>query len=320
MPTSGPRSPCRRTGNSKGSAGSPTRAARPPGRRRFEGRYKRTFQVPAAWSAKRVFLVFEGVMTDTQVQVNGQSAGPMHQGGFYRFQYEITSLLKFGQENLLEVTVDEESANASINSAERRADYWNYAGIYRPVYWKRSRPRSSSARPSMRKPTAAWRWMSTAMASAPATASRPRSWTSKAAPSGSRFRSPLHRRPTADSPANPIPFAPVMDGGDAEPVSSRSASEARRDGPALAPAAVRLSDGRSAARRRHLRQRQARHPEGQQPPLVLAGFRALHQREDQPAGHRADEGHEHERRADVPLSARPALLGRLRRDGPVRPG
>jgi len=103
------------------------------GEAQVEGRYKRTFQVPAAWSAKRVFLVFEGVMTDTQVQVNGQSAGPVHQGGFYRFQYEITHLVKFGQENLLEVAVDEESANASINGAERRADYWNYAGIYRPV-------------------------------------------------------------------------------------------------------------------------------------------------------------------------------------------
>lgn len=106
----------------------------PAGEAQVEGRYKRTFQVPAAWSAKRVFLTFEGVMTDTQVQVNGQSAGPMHQGGYYRFRYEVTNLLKFGQDNLLEVTVDEESANASINNAERRADYWNYAGIYRPVY------------------------------------------------------------------------------------------------------------------------------------------------------------------------------------------
>ena len=105
----------------------------PAGEAQVEGRYKRTFQVPAAWANRRLFLVFEGVMTDTQVSVNGQSAGPMHQGGYYRFQYDITSLVKFGQENLLEVTVDEESANASINGAERRGDYWNYAGIYRPV-------------------------------------------------------------------------------------------------------------------------------------------------------------------------------------------
>ena len=99
-----------------------------------EGHYKRPFTVPAAWSARRTFLVFEGVMTDTQVTVNGQSAGPMHQGGYYRFQYEVTKLLKYGQSNQLEVTVDDESSDQSINRAERRGDYWNYAGIYRPVY------------------------------------------------------------------------------------------------------------------------------------------------------------------------------------------
>jgi beta-galactosidase/beta-glucuronidase len=58
----------------------------------------------------------------------------MHQGGYYQFKYDITKLLKFGQENLLEVTVDDESANASVNGAERRGDYWNYGGIFRPVY------------------------------------------------------------------------------------------------------------------------------------------------------------------------------------------
>ena len=99
-----------------------------------EGQYKRTFSVPAAWSARRTFLVFEGVMTDAQVSVNGQSAGPMHQGGYYRFQYEVTKSLKYGRPNQLEVTVEDESADASINRAERRGDYWNYAGIYRPVY------------------------------------------------------------------------------------------------------------------------------------------------------------------------------------------
>jgi hypothetical protein len=99
-----------------------------------QGRYKHTFKVPDDWSGRNVFIVFEGVMTDTQVQVNGHSAGPLHQGGYYQFRYDITKLVKCGHENLLEVTVDDESANASINHAERRGDYWNYAGIYRPVY------------------------------------------------------------------------------------------------------------------------------------------------------------------------------------------
>ena len=99
-----------------------------------QGQYRHTFSVPTAWSAKRVFLVFEGVMTDAQARVNGQSVGPMHQGGYYRFQYEVTKLLKYGQGNQLDVTVTDESSDPSINRAERRGDYWNYAGIYRPVY------------------------------------------------------------------------------------------------------------------------------------------------------------------------------------------
>ncbi len=32
-------------------------------------------------------------MTDTTVLVNGRSAGPTHQGGFYRFRYDVTELL-----------------------------------------------------------------------------------------------------------------------------------------------------------------------------------------------------------------------------------
>ncbi|MGM9478860.1 glycoside hydrolase family 2 protein [Pedobacter sp. GSP4] len=85
-------------------------------------------------AGKKVFLVFEGAMTDTKVTVNGQLAGDVHQGGFYRFKYDITKLLKPTGKNLLEVTVDKTSANASINNAERKSDFWIFGGIFRPVY------------------------------------------------------------------------------------------------------------------------------------------------------------------------------------------
>ena len=98
-----------------------------------QGLYRLSFDVPAAWKDGRVRLVFDGVMTDAAVKVNGQSAGPVHQGAFYRFQYDVTALLKFGAANLLEVTVSEKSANPSVNDAERYADFWNFAGIFRPV-------------------------------------------------------------------------------------------------------------------------------------------------------------------------------------------
>jgi len=98
------------------------------------GLYEHEFTAPASWSGKRVFLVFEGVMTDTEVTLNGQSAGPMHQGAFYRFKYEVTSRLNFNGPNKLEVKVAKHSANESINKAERQADFWVFGGIYRPVH------------------------------------------------------------------------------------------------------------------------------------------------------------------------------------------
>ncbi|ARS40041.1 hypothetical protein CA265_10430 [Sphingobacteriaceae bacterium GW460-11-11-14-LB5] len=85
-------------------------------------------------TGKKVFLVFEGAMTDTKVSINGKLAGDLHQGGFYRFKYDITSLVKPGEQNLLEVTVDKMSANTSINKAERTSDFWVFGGIFRPVY------------------------------------------------------------------------------------------------------------------------------------------------------------------------------------------
>src|SRR6185312_10260420 len=93
-----------------------------------QGKYRHQFVVPANWKDQAIWLVFDGSMTDTQAWVNGQSAGPVHQGAYYRFKYDVTTLIKFGGENLLEVTVDKESANKSVNNAERRGDYWNYGG------------------------------------------------------------------------------------------------------------------------------------------------------------------------------------------------
>ena len=87
------------------------------------GEYRYKFKAPATWSGQRVFLVFDGAMTDTTARLNGQQVGPTHRGGFYRFRYEVTSLLKAGAENVLEATVAETSSDESVNRAERTGDY-----------------------------------------------------------------------------------------------------------------------------------------------------------------------------------------------------
>lgn len=98
------------------------------------GIYRYRFLTPDCEKNDRIKLFFDGVMTDAGVWVNGKSAGQIHQGAFYRFSYDITSLLKAEGENLLEVKVAKQSANKSVNAAERRADWWLYGGIYRPVW------------------------------------------------------------------------------------------------------------------------------------------------------------------------------------------
>lgn len=101
-----------------------------------KGKYKYEFELPESWRGKQIELVFEAAMTDTDVLINGRKAGSKHQGGFYRFIYDVSDRVFFGpdKKNRIEVTVAKESENAGVNLAERRADYWNFGGIWRPVF------------------------------------------------------------------------------------------------------------------------------------------------------------------------------------------
>jgi len=106
------------------------------------GLYRVRFTVPAGWQGRRIRLGFDGVMTDTAVKVNDRAAGPVHQGGFTQFLYDITGLVKFDGENVLEVDVSKVSANPETERAERGGDYWVFGGIYRSV-WLESVPSHS---------------------------------------------------------------------------------------------------------------------------------------------------------------------------------
>lgn len=98
------------------------------------GHYKTTFTAPQSWKNQIIKIVFEGVMTDTKVLVNGKQVGDIHQGSFYQFSYDITKFIDINTDNTLEVIVSKHSADNSVNAAERKADWWLFGGIYRPVY------------------------------------------------------------------------------------------------------------------------------------------------------------------------------------------
>jgi len=95
-----------------------------------EAYYKKTFTPAALWSDKRVFLRFEGVASVADVYVNGEFAGN-HKGGYSAFAFEISRLLKFGEEN--EVLVKVDNAPRPDVIPINHTLFGVYGGIYRPV-------------------------------------------------------------------------------------------------------------------------------------------------------------------------------------------
>ncbi len=123
--------------------------------------YQRRFSVPRSLLGERIVLRFGAVTHTAEVYLNGKRLGS-HRGGFLPFEFEVNDALVCG-ENLLTVAVDNrvnyatlpvgnESTVAffgsdnpgipSIELAKTRCrpankpnfDFFNYAGIIRPVY------------------------------------------------------------------------------------------------------------------------------------------------------------------------------------------
>ena len=110
--------------------------ATPEGIADEKGLYKHEFTLPKEWAGRQIQLVFEAAFTEIRVTINGRKAGNgTYQGGFTRHTIDVSDRVFFGnKKNRLEVEVLKESSVPQVNLAERRADYWNFGGIWRPVF------------------------------------------------------------------------------------------------------------------------------------------------------------------------------------------
>ena len=110
--------------------------ATPEGIADEKGLYKHEFTLPKEWAGRQIQLVFEAAFTEIRVKINGRKAGNgTYQGGFTRHTIDVSDRVFFGnKKNRLEVEVLKESSVPQVNLAERRADYWNFGGIWRPVF------------------------------------------------------------------------------------------------------------------------------------------------------------------------------------------
>ena len=94
------------------------------------GWYRRTFELPAGESGKRIWLTFDGVFRDATVWVNGWLVR-RHEGGYYPFREDITDVVHFGGKKHVAVRVD-----------ATKFEGWFYegAGIYRHVWLDKTAP------------------------------------------------------------------------------------------------------------------------------------------------------------------------------------
>jgi beta-galactosidase len=96
--------------------------------------YRRNFSAPEEFASRRVFLKFDGVMVTANPLING-TALPAHKGGYLPFSYELTTLLKKG-ENVIDLTVDSRFQNVPPEGSPRgmsAVDYFVPGGIIRGV-------------------------------------------------------------------------------------------------------------------------------------------------------------------------------------------
>lgn len=93
------------------------------------GNYERELMIPEQWKGKKLFLYFKGVNTVANVFINGRHAAE-HRGGYTAFAVDITSLVKYGEKNVIWVRVN----NApQLDVMPLLGDFNMYGGIYRDV-------------------------------------------------------------------------------------------------------------------------------------------------------------------------------------------
>ncbi|HQH51356.1 MAG TPA: glycoside hydrolase family 2 TIM barrel-domain containing protein [Candidatus Hydrogenedentes bacterium] len=95
-----------------------------------QGWYRRRVFIPREWADRYVEFVSDGANYRTALYVNGTKAGA-HEGGYTQFSFPVHELLRFGEENVFAVSVDNKSLIERVPM--ERHDWWHHGGLYRPV-------------------------------------------------------------------------------------------------------------------------------------------------------------------------------------------
>lgn len=104
--------------------------------------YERETFVPATWKSERVFLRVGSANYLAKVWVNGQEVG-VHEGGHLPFAFDISSYVRFGQQNRITIEVENDlradrvplgNVRASMrNYPATNYDFFPFGGLHRDV-------------------------------------------------------------------------------------------------------------------------------------------------------------------------------------------
>lgn len=92
--------------------------------------YRKQLFIDKSQEGRQAVIYFEGANQEVRFYLNGQFVGE-HKGGYTRFCFDITSHLRYGQENLFAIYVNNVY---NPNIPPLSADFTFFGGIYRDVY------------------------------------------------------------------------------------------------------------------------------------------------------------------------------------------
>lgn len=96
--------------------------------------YRKFFEVEPEMEGKHIILKFEGAMHEADIYLNGEKVG-YNAGGYLPFTLNISDQVKFDEENVLLVKLNnEDNSQIPPGKAIEVLDFNYYGGIYRDVY------------------------------------------------------------------------------------------------------------------------------------------------------------------------------------------
>jgi len=112
------------------------------GCRNYQGKcvYEKTLFIPAEYEGKKIWIDFEGAMGVCELFVNGKRAAE-HLCGYIPFIADIGQLLRFGEENVLRITLDNsDNGDVPPGKPQRDLDFTYDGGLYRKATLTVSEP------------------------------------------------------------------------------------------------------------------------------------------------------------------------------------